>query len=174
MALMMFIGGGRDADDGGMRQSGRVDHATAGGGSAVVFSDGLGLDAGAVAGAVFAVAPGPCAQEVRGRRIATNRGGSAMPTYIVLGNFTDQGIRTIKDTPKRMEGVKAIGKQHGVTVTQMYWTLGQYDVVAVLEAPDDTAITAFGLSVGMVGNVRTQTLRAYSSDDMKGILGALK
>jgi uncharacterized protein with GYD domain len=97
-----------------------------------------------------------------------------MPTYIVLGNFTDQGIRTIKDTPKRMDGVKSIGKQHGVTVTQMYWTLGQYDVVAVLEAPDDTAITAFGLSVGMVGNVRTQTLRAYSSDDMKGILGALK
>jgi uncharacterized protein with GYD domain len=97
-----------------------------------------------------------------------------MPTYIVLGNFTDQGIRTIKDTPKRMDGVKAIGKQHGVTVTQMYWTLGQYDIVAVLEAPDDTAITAFGLSVGMIGNVRTQTLRAYSSDDMKGILGALK
>jgi uncharacterized protein with GYD domain len=97
-----------------------------------------------------------------------------MPTYVLLGNFTDQGIRTIKDTPKRVAGVKELGKKHGVSVTQMYWTLGQYDIVAVLEAPDDVAITAFGLSVGKLGNVRTQTLRAYSADDMKGILGKVK
>ena len=97
-----------------------------------------------------------------------------MPTFIVLGNFTDQGIRTIKDTPKRVAAVKEIGKKHGVSVIQMYWTLGQYDLVAVMDAPDDTAITAFGLSVGKIGNVRTQTLRAYSADDMKGILAKVK
>ena len=97
-----------------------------------------------------------------------------MPTFILLGNFTDQGIRTIEDTPKRVSAVKELGKKHGVTVTEMYWTLGQYDIVAVLEATDDTAITAFGLSVGKIGNVRTQTLRAYSADDMKGILSKVK
>ena len=97
-----------------------------------------------------------------------------MPTFILLGNFTDQGIRTIKDTPKRVEAVKKIGKQLGVTVTQMFWTLGQYDIVAVLEAPDDAAITAFGLSVGKIGNVRTQTLRAYDAHDVKAILGKVK
>ena len=97
-----------------------------------------------------------------------------MPTFIILGSFTDQGIRTVKDSPKRVATVKEIGKKHGVTVTQLYWTLGQYDIVAVLEAADDAAITAFGLSVGKIGNVRTQTLRAYSADDMKGILGKVE
>jgi uncharacterized protein with GYD domain len=97
-----------------------------------------------------------------------------MPTFILLGSFTDQGIRTIKDTPKRVEAVKKIGKQLGVTVTQMFWTLGQYDIVAVLESPDDAAITAFGLSVGKIGNVRTQTLRAYDASALKAILGKVK
>ena len=97
-----------------------------------------------------------------------------MPTYVLLGNFTEQGIRTIKDTPKRLDAVKKIAKQLGVTVTQQYWTLGQYDIVAVLEAPDDAAITAFGLGVGKIGNVRTQTLRAYDAQDMKAILGKVK
>ena len=93
-----------------------------------------------------------------------------MPTYVVLGSFTDQGIRTIKDTPKRVDGLKAMCQAAGVTIKEMYWTLGQYDLVAVFEAPDDTAITAFGLNIGKVGNVRTQTMRAYSADEMKGIL----
>ena len=93
-----------------------------------------------------------------------------MPTYVVLGNFTDQGIRNIKDTPKRAEAVKAMCQAAGVTMKEIYWTLGQYDLVAVFEAPDDTAITALGLNIGKLGNVRTQTLRAYTADDMKGIL----
>jgi len=93
-----------------------------------------------------------------------------MPTYVVLGNFTDQGIRNIKDTPKRAEAVKAMCQAAGVTTKEIYWTLGQYDIVAVFEAPDDAAITAVGLNIGKLGNVRTQTLRAYSADDMKGIL----
>jgi uncharacterized protein with GYD domain len=90
-----------------------------------------------------------------------------MATYILLGNFTDQGIRTIKDTPKRVETVKKIAKQLGVSITQQYWTLGAYDLVAVLESADDAAVTAFGLSVGRLGNIRTQTLRAYDAGDVR-------
>jgi uncharacterized protein with GYD domain len=134
----------------------------------------FGLDAATVAGAVLAIADRRRAQPARGARIQPKRGGFAMPTYVLLGNFTEQGIRTIKDTPKRLDAVKKIAKQLGVTVTQQYWTLGQYDIVAVLEAPDDAAITAFGLGVGKIGNVRTQTLRAYDAQGMKAILGKVK
>jgi uncharacterized protein with GYD domain len=96
-----------------------------------------------------------------------------MATYILLGNFTDQGIRAVKDTTKRAEGLNKIAKKTGVTLTQVFWTLGQYDVAAIIEAPDDSAVTAFGLSVGKLGNVRTQMLRAFSADDMAEILGRL-
>ncbi len=93
-----------------------------------------------------------------------------MPTYVVLANYSDQGIRNIKDTLKRADTVKEMAKKAGVTMKETYWTLGQYDVVSVFEAPDDASMTALGLSIGKLGNVRTQTLRAFSADDMKGIL----
>lgn len=96
-----------------------------------------------------------------------------MATYILLGNFSEQGIRAVKDTTKRAEGLSKIGKKTGVTVKEVFWTLGQYDVAAILEAPDDAAATAFGLSVGKLGNVRTQTLRAFRADEMGEILGKL-
>ena len=94
-----------------------------------------------------------------------------MATYIVLGSFTDQGIRSVKDTAKRTESVKAMGKKLGVTLKDIYWTLGTHDLVAIFEAPDDATMTALGLSIGKLGNVRTQTMRAFSAADMKGILG---
>jgi uncharacterized protein with GYD domain len=93
-----------------------------------------------------------------------------MATYIVLGSFTDQGVRTVKDTTKRAEALRDLGKKFGVTVKDVYWTLGQYDVATVLEAPDDAAITALGLTLGALGNIRTQTLRAFSADEMGKIL----
>ena len=96
-----------------------------------------------------------------------------MPTYIVLGNFTDQGIRNVKDAPKRDEAVKEMAKKVGATMKEVYYTLGAYDFVSILEAPDDLSITALGLSVGALGNVRTQTLRALSGAEMKTILGKL-
>ena len=96
-----------------------------------------------------------------------------MPTYIVLGNFTEQGIRNIKDTGKRAEAVRELGKKLGVIVKEVYWTLGQYDIATIVDAPDDAAITAFGLSTGALGNVRTQTLRAFSADEMRQILGRM-
>ena len=96
-----------------------------------------------------------------------------MATYIVLGSFTDQGIRAVKETTKRADALHTIGKKVGVTVKEVYWTLGQYDVATIVEASDEAAVTAFGLSIGVLGNVRTQTLRAFSADEMGKILGKL-
>jgi uncharacterized protein with GYD domain len=96
-----------------------------------------------------------------------------MPTYIALGNFTDQGIRGVKDTIKRADAVKEAAKKYGANMTQVYWTVGQYDLVTVIEAPNDESATAFLLAVGSAGNVRTQTLRAFNKDEMNGILAKL-
>lgn len=96
-----------------------------------------------------------------------------MPTYILLANYTEQGLKGIKDTVKRTESVGALAKKAGLTMTASYWTLGQFDVVATFEAPDDEAMTAFSLSVAKLGNVKTQTLRAFSSKEMGGVLGKM-
>jgi len=96
-----------------------------------------------------------------------------MATYIVLANFTDQGIRNVKDTGKRADAVREMGKKFGVTMKDVYWTLGTYDVVTICEAADDASITAFGLAIGKDGNVRTQTMRAFSRQDINSILGKL-
>jgi len=96
-----------------------------------------------------------------------------MATYISLTNFTDQGIRNVKDTAKRADAVKDLAKKFGVTAKEFFWTLGSYDVVAIFEAPDDASMTAFGLAIGAGGNVRTETLRAFSREEMNGILAKL-
>ena len=93
-----------------------------------------------------------------------------MATYVLLVSFTDQGIRNVKDTTKRAEAFREMAKKAGATVKDLYWTLGQYDVVTILEAPDAAAVTALGLSVGALGNVRTQTLAAFSAAEMSTIL----
>lgn len=96
-----------------------------------------------------------------------------MATYIVLGQFTDQGIRNVKETTRRAEAVKGMAKKVGATVKEVYWTLGQYDVSIVLDAPDDASAMAFLLSVGALGNVRTQCLRAFSADEMGQVVGRM-
>ena len=96
-----------------------------------------------------------------------------MATYIVLTNFTDQGVRTAKDTGKRSDAIKDQAKKFGVTVKEFYWTLGSYDVVGIFEAPDDASMTALGLAIGAGGNVRTQTMRAFSREEMNGVLAKL-
>ena len=93
-----------------------------------------------------------------------------MATYIILGNFTEQGIRNVKDTGKRADALKGMAQKVGASVRTVYWTLGQYDIVAIIDAPDDASVTALLLSVGALGNVRTQSLRAFTADDMTGIL----
>lgn len=96
-----------------------------------------------------------------------------MATYIALSSFTDQGVRSVKDSPKRADAVKKAAKKLGVNMTQIYWTLGHYDLVAIIDAPDDETATAFSLAVGSAGNVRTQTLRAFDREEMAAILGKL-
>jgi uncharacterized protein with GYD domain len=93
-----------------------------------------------------------------------------METYVMLLNFTDQGIRNVKDTTKRVDAIRELAKSVGVTVRDIYWTLGQYDIIAILDAPDEVAAIALGLSIGKAGNVRTQTLRAFSQVEMGPIL----
>jgi uncharacterized protein with GYD domain len=97
-----------------------------------------------------------------------------MATFILLANYTEQGVKTIQDTLKRTDNVKALAERMGVTMKETYWVLGAYDVVGVFEAPDDAAMTAFSLSVAKLGNVRTQTLRAFSPAEMKSVLGKMK
>ena len=96
-----------------------------------------------------------------------------MGTYIALSTFTDQGIRSVKDTTKRADAVKEAAKKFGASMPQIYWTLGKYDVVSIIEAPNDESATAFALAIGAAGNVRTQTLRAFSKDEMNGILAKM-
>ncbi len=96
-----------------------------------------------------------------------------MSTYITLMKFTDQGIRNVKDTVKRAEAFKEAAQKSGATVKDIYWTLGQYDIIATVEAADDRAATALGLALGTMGNVHTQTLRAFGSAEMKAILEKL-
>jgi uncharacterized protein with GYD domain len=100
-------------------------------------------------------------------------GRETMATYILLLSFTDQGIRNVKDSPKRADTFKDMAKKCGATVKDLFWTLGEYDIVAIVEAPDDTSMTALGLSTGALGNVRTQTMRAFTQSDMKTILGKM-
>lgn len=96
-----------------------------------------------------------------------------MATYIVLVNYTDQGIRNIKDTTKRADTVREMAKKFGVTAKDFYWTLGSYDVVNIFEAPDDTSMAALLAGIGTLGNVRTQALQAFSEEDMNGILAKM-
>ena len=94
-----------------------------------------------------------------------------MATYIMLCKFTDQGVRAVKDTTKRAEAFKETARKLGATMKDIYWTLGEYDIVATFEAPDAATATSIGLSLGTAGNVRTQTLAAFSANEMTQILG---
>ncbi len=96
-----------------------------------------------------------------------------MPTYIVLGNFTDQGIRNVKDTPKRASAVREAAKKFGASVKSLYWTIGAYDVVTLIDAPDDESVAALLFSIGSQGNVRTQSLKAFEADEVERILGKI-
>ena len=96
-----------------------------------------------------------------------------MATYIVLCNFTEQGIRNVKDTTTRAEGVRRLAREFNVEMKDIHWTLGAYDIVTVMEAADDTSVTALCLAIGQMGNIRTQVLRAFDAEEMRGVLARL-
>ena len=96
-----------------------------------------------------------------------------MVTYVVLAKFTDQGAKTAKDSPKRAEAFKQMAKTFGVTVKEIFWTQGRYDIVTVVEAPDELSATALNLSLSALGNIRTESLRAFSSAEMMNIVAKM-
>ena len=96
-----------------------------------------------------------------------------MITYIGLLSFTEKGIQSIKQSTQRAAAAKEIGKRMGVNMKEIYWTLGSHDIVCVLEAQDEQALTAFNLAVAMQGNVRSQSLRAFTAAEMDAVLKKL-
>jgi len=93
-----------------------------------------------------------------------------MATYVTLYNFTEQGLRNIRDTVKRAEAAKKAGSEIGINLKEIVWTQGQYDLIAISEAPDEAAASAFSLNLLKAGNLRAQTLRAFTTAEMEKIL----
>lgn len=96
-----------------------------------------------------------------------------MPTYITLAKFTGQGAKTIQDTTKRAKMFMDLAKKRKVTYKGIYWTMGRFDVISVFEAPNDETATALVLDLGSKGNVSTQTMRAFSAQEMDKILAKI-
>ena len=93
-----------------------------------------------------------------------------MATYVTLARFTDQGIRSYKDTVKRAEEYWSSIDKAGGRVLQHVWTLGKVDVVTIFEAPDDETAAALSARVSSLGNVRVSTLRGFTADEMRKLL----
>ena len=96
-----------------------------------------------------------------------------MSSYCVLGTYTDQGIRTIKESPKRLDDSRALAKSMGAEVKEFCLAMGAYDFVVTIEAPDDETIARFALALGSRGNARTCTLRLFPEADYRKIIGIL-
>ena len=96
-----------------------------------------------------------------------------MPTYISLIRFTQKGMETIKDGPKRLDAAKQRLRTAGGELKAFYLVTGQYDAVAISELPNDEAAARLALGTGSMGNVRTETLRAFSEDEYRKIIAAL-
>jgi uncharacterized protein with GYD domain len=97
-----------------------------------------------------------------------------MARYVSLIQFTDQGIRDIKDTIKRGDAAMAEAEKMGMKIIDEFWTMGAYDVVVVVDAPNDETVSAFMLKIGSLGNVKSHTMRAFRREEMEGILAKIK
>jgi uncharacterized protein with GYD domain len=93
-----------------------------------------------------------------------------MATYVTLINWTDQGVRDYKDTVDRYEAAQEAMGKGGASFKDVYWTIGPYDIIGILEAPDDEAAMAALLSVAGQGNIRTTTLRAFNTSEMRSVI----
>jgi uncharacterized protein with GYD domain len=96
-----------------------------------------------------------------------------MPTYIALLNWTQQGVAKVKDSPNRLDAGREAFKKLGVEIKDTYLTMGRYDLVCVIEGPDDEAVARALLALGSQGNVQTETLKAWKEDDFRKIVGSL-
>ncbi len=96
-----------------------------------------------------------------------------MRTFVVLANFTEQGLRKLQETTERVRAFRQLADEYGVTVKEVLWTRGAYDIVTVLEAPDEKNVAALAVAVDSRGNVRTQTLRAFAMEVMEEVLASV-
>jgi uncharacterized protein with GYD domain len=96
-----------------------------------------------------------------------------MVTYIGLMKFTEQGLKSIKGTTQRAAAAKEVAGRYGVTMREIWWTLGEHDIVCVLDAADEQSLTAFELAIASQGNVRSQSLRAFNASEMDKVLARL-
>ena len=96
-----------------------------------------------------------------------------MATHIVLMNWTDQGIKSFQESPSRANVGKDEMEKLGVRLEDIYWTIGGYDLVLVVDAPDEATLAASLLRIGSAGNVRTTTLRAFSRDEFDAVVARL-
>lgn len=96
-----------------------------------------------------------------------------MATYISLVNYTQKGIEKIKESPARLKKFKDLVNASGGDIKAFYLTLGRYDIVVIIEAPDDSALAAIMLAIGSTGAVRSETLKAFSEGEFKAIIGSL-
>lgn len=96
-----------------------------------------------------------------------------MVTGVMLLNWTDHGIKNVKESPKRLDAAKKLAKDMGGEVKSFYMTMGAYDLVLVVEMPNNDKLATFGLKLGTLGNVRSTTLKAFPEEDYRRIIGAL-
>ncbi len=97
-----------------------------------------------------------------------------MATYIILFRFTQQGMKNIKESPDRVDAAKQTFQAMGAKVKEFYSVMGKYDTVFIVEAPDDETIAKLTLTIGSLGNVRTETLRAFTEDEYRKIIADLR
>ena len=93
-----------------------------------------------------------------------------MPTYVSLLNWTDQGIKSFRQTTERAKEFTKLVEASGGKVREQVWTVGEYDLVSVIEFPDEESCVAAFLQLGSAGNIRSNTLRAFSASEMEGII----
>jgi uncharacterized protein with GYD domain len=105
--------------------------------------------------------------------IAALQGRRAMTTYIVLVNWTERGIQEVKQSPRRLDAAKKMLKDMGGEIKSVHMTMGEYDLVVVCEASDDAVAARFALQLGILGNVRTRTMKAFPEAAYREIIASL-
>ncbi len=96
-----------------------------------------------------------------------------MPNYFVLGNWTDQGVRNVRESPKRVDAAKAMAEKLGGKL-EVYYTMGQYDFIAVAQAPNDEAVMQLALQIGAQSNARTTTIKAWTVNEATKVLAKIQ
>ena len=97
-----------------------------------------------------------------------------MSTYIILINWTDQGIRTVKESPQRLATAKKVIEAAGGKMTGFYLTMGRYDMIAIAEAPNDESVATIMLGLGSGGGIRTETMKAFTEDQYRDIIAKVQ